>query len=117
MKNVIILTLLMVFAASSAFALKVELQRDGQGQKIQGFAPDGKKSQALTVVYTVVDTSNDTAWESYTPTACSFRLQSTATKAGMKLSLPANARIERKTNLSTPFVSYTGCTSGELQRQ
>lgn len=103
--------------AASAFAQLPELPRDLTGQKLQGFAPDGRKTVSLTVVSTPVDNTSDVKWSVYTPTACKFRLQSTATKAGPTLTLAANATTEKTKNSSTPFTNFTGCTNGELTRQ
>jgi hypothetical protein len=113
----ILLTAAVVALASTAFATLPRLPVDGTGQKLQGFAPDGRKSSALTVGSTVKDMTSDVKWSAYTPTACKFRLQSTATKAGAAYTLPASAVTERVVNQSTPFINFTGCTSGELLRQ
>lgn len=112
MKKILILALLLF--ASSAFAILPDLPRDGGGQKLQGFAP-GKRSQALTV--NSVTTSGDIGWSVYSPTACKFRAMSTATKAGVQFTIPVNTTIERRVNVSAPFINFSGCTSGELQRQ
>ena len=114
-KALIVCALLTV--ASPAFAAKPELPRDGQGMKIQGFAPSGKKSVQLTVNSQNINHSDDIRWSVYTPTACGFRLMSTATKVGIKHTLPANAVTERAVNSATPYVNYSGCTNGELQVQ
>lgn len=81
------------------------------------FAPNGKKDRNLTVNSTVVDMRLDNGWATWTPTACSYRTMSTATKAGLKRTLPANTYNQRYVNSKTPFVNFSGCTSGELQRQ
>lgn len=81
------------------------------------FAPNGKKDRALTVNSTTVDMRLDNGWATYTPTGCSYRTMSTATKAGLKRTLPANTYNQRYVNLKTPFINFSGCTSGELQRQ
>lgn len=112
-RELLVFALLVSFAVS-AYALP-ELPRDGGGQKIQDFAPNGKKSVALTVNSQTINFVSDIRWEVYTPSACSFRLQSSATKVGMKLTLPANAITKRAVNRVTPYVNYTGCASGELQ--
>jgi len=114
-KTLLVCALLTV--ASTAFAVKPELPRDGQGMKIQGFAPSGKKSVQLTVNSQTTNYTDDIRWSVYTPTACGFRLMSTATKVGIKHTLPANATTERVVNSATPYVNYSGCTNGELQVQ
>ena len=81
------------------------------------FAPNGKKDINLTVNSTTVDMRLDNGWALYTPTACVYRTMSTATKAGLKRTLPANTYNQRYVNPKTPFINFSGCTSGELQRQ
>lgn len=81
------------------------------------FAPNGKKDVALTVNSTTVDMRLDNGWATWTPTACSYRTMSTATKAGLTRTLPANTYNQRYVNSKTPFINFSGCTSGELQRQ
>lgn len=115
MKRLIVVILLLI--AVAAYAAKPELPKDFTGIKIQGFAPDGKKNQALTVVSVTKDLRDDIGWSAYTPTACSYRLMSTATRAGAKQTMAANATTQRIVNSSTPFLNLTGCTSGELTRQ
>jgi len=117
MRKTLLVCTLLVAVASPAFAAKPELPRDGQGMKIQGFAPSGKKSVQLTVNSQNINHSDDIRWSVYTPTACGFRLMSTATKVGIKHTLPANAVTERAVNSATPYVNYSGCTNGELQVQ
>jgi hypothetical protein len=109
--------LILVALASIAYAAKPGLPIDYFGIRVQGFAPDGKKNQALTVNTATVDTSNDITWSAYTPTACKFRLMSTITKAGAAQTMAANATTQRNVNMSTPFLNLSGCTSGELTRQ
>lgn len=117
MKKLYIVIFLCLFAAL-AFAAKPELPRDRTGMKLQGFAPDGRKDIALTVGHRTVDMTDDVKSKVYTPTACKFILQSTATRVSVvKNSLATNAVTEIVVNPSTPFITYSGCTNGELQRQ
>ena len=109
-----LIVMLIVGISVSAMALP-NLPVDGSGQKIQGFAPDGKKSGALTV-NSVIKNGYIKA-QIYSPTACKFRLQSTATKVGAQYTLPANANTELTYNPSTPFMNLTGCTNGEWKQQ
>jgi hypothetical protein len=113
----ILMTSVALVLASTAFATLPRLPIDGTGQKLQGFAPDGRKSSALTANSVVKDMTSDVRWSAYTPTACKFRILSTATKVGPAYTLPAGATTERVVNQSTPFGNWTGCTSGELFRQ
>jgi len=106
-----------IFAATLAFAAKPELPTDGSGVKIHDFAPTGQKSVALTVNSQTVNASDDLRYSIYSPTACIFRMMTTATKSGIRHTLPANAVTARAVNPATPFLNFSGCTSGELQRQ
>lgn len=110
------LLLLAVFFASAAYAARPDLPVDGKGVRVPGFAPDGKKDVALTVNSQTVDMRNDLSWSQYAPGACKFRTMSTATKAGATRTLPAANWNARNVNQSTPFINFSGCTSGELQR-
>jgi len=118
MKKGILLSILIVPALSVlAFAAKSDLPVDGKGIRVNQFAPSGKKSVELTVASQNINHADDIAVEIYAPTACIFRLQSTATKQGIKLTLPANVRIVRGVNAATPYINYSGCTSGQVQVQ
>lgn len=81
------------------------------------FVPNGKKDQSLTVKYKRVDMRLDKSWQVYSPVACSYRLMSTTTKAGVSHVIPAQTWHGRGVNLKTPYISYTGCANGSLQRQ
>jgi len=112
------LAIALTMAVSLAYAAKPELPRDLAGQKIQQFAPSGIKSFALTVTKQSINHSEDIAFELYAPTACVFRLQSTATETGgLAHTAPANARLVRGINAATPFAVYSGCTNGQVQVQ
>ncbi len=118
MKSTILIFLaVMIVSVSVAYALKPELPTDGRGVKIHNFAPDGTKTVSLTAAKQTVDMTDDIGYEVYTPTACSYRSMTTATVAGTLSTLPANARLQRYVNLTTPFISFTGCTNGEALRQ
>ena len=110
----IVLFAVAVFAAPPAS--KLQSTPDGQGGKvlIQGHASNGKKAQNLTVNNTIVDHRPNASWELYTPNDCKFALQSTATKGGLTRTWSGGIRSGQVVNAATPFVRYSGCTSGEL---
>ena len=116
MKRLIIITLLL--AASSAFATGFLQKDNAQNYAIQGFAPAAKKAQALTVNRSGnVSSQVDAAWSVYpTVDGCVFRLQSTATRAGVNSPAPNGAWTTRVVNGDTKFTSFSGCT-GVLHRQ
>ena len=112
------ITIMVLLIAAVAYAAKADLPVDGKGIRIQSFAPDGTKSAALTIAKQTVDMRDDIAWSAYTPTACKFRSMTTATFRDNALNtLPANTRTTMHVNAETPFINFTGCTSGELSRQ
>lgn len=115
MKKFILIAFLVAIAAT-AYAAKPGLPVDGGGIRVMGFAPDGKKDITLAVTSQTVDMRNDLAWSQYAPGACKFRSMTTATKAGLARTLPATTWNQRNVNASTPFINFSGCTSGELQR-
>ena len=91
---------------------------DGMGGQvpIQAFAANGKRAGVLGTASTFVNMTAITAWRVYTPNNCSFRRQSTATRAGALRTLPSGGYVE-VVNPVTPFVTYTGCASGEIDFQ
>lgn len=112
----LIIAVLLLGVTCVAYADR-QLQVDGRSQTVQGFAPDGKKSQALTVYKTTVNMSNDIAWNIYAGAACKFRVMSTTTVVGMTSTLPISTRsMVYGVNKNTPFINFTGCTSSELLR-
>lgn len=112
-----ILTVILLLIAAVALAARPELPKDGAGVKVQGHAPTGSKDVTLTVASQTVNMTNDLSWSQYAPGACKFRTMSTATKAGIAHTLPATTWNTRNVNATSPFLNFTGCTSGELQRQ
>jgi len=83
---------------------------------VQTIAPNGKKDVTLTVNSQTVDMRGDAQWAVYATAACKFRTMSTATKAGTARTIPITTWLERGVNPATPFINFTGCTGGELQR-
>lgn len=115
MKKLIIAAILLI--TSSAFAAGV-IQTDGQGQAIQGGAPNGFLSQLLTVNSTTVDMTNNIYWSLYSTTACKYRIMPTTAKGVYPaFTIPASERVSFVVNQNTKFINFSGCTSGELSRQ
>lgn len=117
MKKLIAIALLIISLAMYAYADKGPLTVDSFGVRVQGFAPNGKDSVALTINKVTVDMRDEITWSAYTPTACSYRAMSTVTRVGLKQTLPANTRTTMNVHPKSMFLNFTGCTSGELQRQ
>ena len=116
MKKFIVLIVLL--CASVVIAASPEAQRDGVGYKMPIFSPDGRKDVSLTVNSSTVDMRNDIQWSAFAPGDCSFRVMSTSTKVGLKRTIKGGSwTFPRGRNSSTPFINFTSCTSGELQRQ
>lgn len=118
MLSTVVLVLMMVSVGFTAtLPAGLVMSPDGSGAKvpIQGWAPNGKKAQNLTAAQTVINHTNNSIWGLYTPANCSFRLQSTATKAGLwRTWIGGGSRGLVTKNPATPFVSYSGCNQGEL---
>ena len=101
---------------------------DGAGGKVGVPVPmpNGKRATELTVAKTVKDyrttgsgftTVRTLGWCLYTPADCKFAVQSTATiPAGSPhwRTWTGGVRSCVAVNPATPFVRYTGATSGEL---
>lgn len=113
MKKLIIALLLL-----PTLAFATLLQKDSNGYVMQGAAPDGTLSQTLTVNSVTIDMSSNLWWGLYAPTACKVRLMPTTAKASYPtFTAPINTLTQRYINKLTPFVNFSGCTNGELQRQ
>lgn len=103
---------------ATAFADKSELIRDAVGAKVQGFASNGREAADLTHVSQTVDMSNEIAWAVFSNrSTCKFRTMSTATKRGLTRSVPASTWTTRNIHPLAPFVNFTGCRQGELEKQ
>jgi len=115
MKKIIIVAL--VLAASIAYAASPLPGTDGNRGNVTTFAPNGSKDGTTSKVSTTVDMRNDAKWIFYGMSTCSYRAMPTSTKSGSLRKLPAATYIERGINPATPFINFTGCKSGEYQRQ
>ena len=110
------LILVILLTASTVFANGL-MEKDRNGNIVQGFAPNGTLSQTLTVNSVFVDMSDSLYWNLYAITACKLRITPTAAKASYPTFTAAvNTNVGRFVNRNTPFVNFTGCTNGELQR-
>lgn len=111
--------LLALLLSTSAFAAeKGFLERDLNGAAVQGGAPNGLLSQTLTLNPATIDASGSLWWSLYAPVACKVRLMPTsANGAYPQFTAPAGVTTSRYVNRATPFVNFSGCTGGELQRQ
>lgn len=108
-----------VCASTAVYQQGSILQHQGNGNAVavQEFTPNGKFDVLLTVnKQTVYDMREFIKWSIYSP-ACKFRVMSTTTKAGGWRTVPATTYIIRGVHQETPFLNFTGCTAGEVQRQ
>lgn len=112
--SVIVAVLCLSFVA---YADRAELVKDGQKTKINGFAPNGAKDISLGVASQTVDMRNDVAWSVNSPVDCKYRTMSTATKAGRQKTIIASSPRTLVVNTASPFINFSGCTLGELERQ
>ena len=101
---------------------------DGSGGKVGIPAPmiNGKRALELTIVKTVEDyrttgsgitTAKTTGWCLFTPADAKYAIQSTATipiGSPHWRTWPGGQRACIAVNPATPFVRYSGATSGEL---
>lgn len=112
MKKLIVLAA--IFAAATTYAATGQLPHVNS---VQLLAPNGKKDGTLAVTSSTVDMRGDSQWGVYATAACKFRTMSTATKAGTQRTIPITTWVTRGVNPATPFINFSGCTGGELQRQ
>lgn len=112
MKRLLILAA--IFCTATAFAGTGTLPNINS---VQTIAPNGKKDTTLAVTSQTVDMRGDAQWAVYATAACKFRTMSTATKAGTQRTIPITTWTTRGVNSVTPFINFSGCTGGELQRQ
>ena len=108
-----------MFCFSSVSFAGGDLTSDSKGRAVQGFSPDGRFSQILTINSTTFDLSNKLSYSVYTESAgCKVRIMPTSDKGSNKqTTVPANNEYFRVVNNATPFVNLSGCTSAELQLQ
>ena len=112
--TVISCILLLALLAASAWSA---LRHDnlGNGEAVQGFAPDRTKSATLAVGQTNKSMATVLAWRVYSPVACKYRLQSTATRAGVQATIPATTDVTRIAHPAVPFVNFSGCTGADYE--
>lgn len=114
MKKLLLLLLLIPNLAFAAPAGMME--NDSNGRPVQGGAPNGLLSQTLTVASTTVEM--DLWWGMYTSVDCKVRLMPTTDKGGYpQFTAVGGTFTSRLVNRITPFINFSGCTGGELQRQ
>lgn len=116
MKQVIIM-IAVILTASTAFALSPLPGTDGNRGNVTSFAPNGNNDGSTTVKSVTVDMTTNGKWLFYGMSTCKYRAMPTSTKAGSLRRLPAATFIDRGVNPVTPFINFTGCKSGEYQRQ
>lgn len=117
--NRLILGIILCLIPLAAFGARVGgLQQDVTTNVVQGPAPNGTLSQILTVASTTVDATGSIWWGLYAPADCKYRLMPTSAKASYpQHTAPGGSLTGRVVNSATPFVNFSGCTGGELQRQ
>jgi len=114
MKKLIIAA--MILTATTAMA-KGPLQKEtGVKAVIQGFAPDGTKSTAVTaLISTTVDASTSAAFSIYCAADSKIRLMPTSAKSTYKQNtIPGGSWYTRVVNATTPFVNYSGACELQL---
>jgi len=113
MKKIAIL--IFILLAAVAYAGTGTLDKVNSVQQI---APNGKKDRTLTVNSSTVDMRGDAQWAVFSSVStCKFRTMSTTTKAGLKRSVPQSTWLHRGVNAITPYINFSSCTNGQLQRQ
>ena len=116
MKKTLLIALVLTAFAIPVFAGLSQQMKDGANAIVETFAPDPTKSQALSIVRTQVDMRNDITWNVYVSSNCKFRNTSTTTRTGTLQTVTSGGYM-RAVHRKYPFVSFSGCTSGELNRQ
>lgn len=99
------------------FAISSYIPVYGAGIPV-GLAPNGTKDVTLTRNSSTVNMTNDAAWSVFSNgTACRYRTMPTSVKSGKRNSIPVNTFVQRYVNKLTPYLNFSGCSNGELQRQ
>lgn len=116
MKKLLIIATLLIATAAIA---GTNLQPAGNNPSgVQGFAPDGTLSQALTINSAIIDLSTSIAFGVYSPADCIARVLPTSAKGSYpSFTVPGGSWLIRVRNQATPFLNLSGCTNGHLQRQ
>jgi len=103
MKRIILAIILCALSSCAAYA---------------DFAPNGNKTQSLTVNSTTINMTTDTAYSILATTGCKARLMPTSAKGTIKQFTPTvGVWNTADRNKLTPFLNLSGCTNGELRRQ
>lgn len=119
MKSVLIaIAAVLVMAVTAMAGGFLELDASNQ-RDIQGFAPNGSLGQTLTVNSVTVDMTGSLAYGLYAPsTGCKVRSMATSAKGtNLQRTVLDSQWTVRVVNRATPFVNFSGCTSGELAIQ
>ena len=116
MKKLLALTLILLACAASVPAS--QYLQPAVNAPVQGFAPDGTLSQALTINSVTLDLSTSLAFGVYCPADAIARVLPTSAKSTYpSFTVPGGSWLIRVRNQATPFLNVSGCTSGHLQRQ
>lgn len=112
------LSLILAVLACAASAAASQYLQPAVNGTVQGFAPDGTLSQALTVNSVTIDLSTSIAFGVYSPSDCIARVLPTSAKGSYpSFTVPGGNWLIRVRNQATPFLNLSGCTNGHLQRQ
>lgn len=108
-----------MFVATTVLAAEMgRLEQSIDKVTVQGAAPNGLLSQLLTVASTTIDLTGSLWWNLDSPTACKYRLMPTTAKSTYpQFTVHADTPIGWVVNKLTPFINFSGCTSGGLSRQ
>lgn len=109
---------LCLLLASNVFAANGDPGTFNQGQIVQGFAPNGLSSTVLTVASVTYDMKAYAAFSVYAPADGFIRFMTSTSKVG-SIQEPVEVGHWNTfvVNKATPFVNFSGMTSGFLRRQ
>lgn len=125
-RDIVTIALLLLILASGAICyaglsdVSGSKQRDARANPVQFFAPDGGKTQKLTVNKTAIDMSGSVVYATYGTSACISYLSATSTASGTASQIPASTAstaVVRGVNSTTPFIVYSGCTNNIHERE
>lgn len=117
MKTLAVLLMLLIpaaaFAANPGF-----MERDHDNLVMQGGAPNSSMTQALTIASTTVNMAGTIWWSLYVGSDCKFRVLPTSANGSYPQDTAVGGgRTAFLVNKVSPFINFSGCTGGVLQRQ
>lgn len=117
--KIVLAILLLLGMSSTTFAAGPLMRSKPGNDPVPAFATHGAYVSVLGVGSTIIDLSNDTAFSVYCTNGGWVRYMpsTTSTKASyVKVPVPLETWMTEGVHSATPFVNFSGCSTGYLKR-